>query len=100
MTRNQQRSDYNREIKEYESLKKLIEIEEQTLEVIEKTIIKSRYKHKLTMLNINNDIVKHFNDVASRIHPEIVEGLLEFVGYIVTPYNLFKVYNSDLHFRK
>jgi hypothetical protein len=85
------KSDYNREIKEYNTITKTILNEEKSLEDIEKKISNIRYKQKMTLNVINVDFVKHFNDYANRINPEIVESIVEFFGFVATPYNLIKV---------
>ena len=95
----QQKGEYNKDIKEYHNLIKLILAEEQKLEEFERSINKIRYKQKMTVLGINEDFVKHFNDYTSRLQPEIIEGLIEFFGYSLTPYGIFKV-RIKIIFRK
>jgi hypothetical protein len=87
----QQKVEYNSEIKEYNSLIKSILSEETKVEDIEKTINKLRYKQKMTISMITDDFVKHFNDFTSHVPLEVIESLMEFFGYIQTPYYLLKV---------
>lgn len=87
----QQKLNYNKEIKEYQILTKTILSEEQKVEDVEKFLNKTRYKQKMMTMNINSDFVKHFKDFASRMDPEIMDGLIEFFGYFLTPFGLIKV---------
>ncbi len=94
----QQKIDYNSEIKEYNSLIKVILNEESKIEDIEKTINKLRYKQKMILSIITDDLVKHFNDFASRVPTEVIDNLMEFFGYNQTPYSLLKVKKFEFKF--
>lgn len=86
----QQKVEYNSEIKEYNNLIKSILSEESKVEDIEKNINKLRYNQKMTISMITDEFVKHFNDFASHVPLEVIESLMEFFGYIQTPYYLLK----------
>ena len=85
------KSDYNREIKEYNNLNKIILNEEKSLEMIENKFSKIKQKQKLFLSSINNDFLKHFKDLSSRINSEIIEVMIEFFGFKLTPFNLLTV---------
>ena len=87
----QQKGDYNREIKEYNNITKIILNEEKLLEDTENKSNKIKYKQKITFTKINSDFVKHFNDFADRICKEILDPLMDFFGYSITHSSLLKV---------
>jgi hypothetical protein len=87
----QQKKEYNTDIKEYNSIMKSILNEEKQMEEIENKINKIRQKQLMTLSMINKDFVNHLNDFTNRLHPEIVESLMEFLGFAYTPIYSLKV---------
>lgn len=65
-------------------------MEEKKLEEIEKKISKIKYKQKVALTTLNDDFMKNFNDFIMRIQPEVIETLMEFFGFRITPYTLLK----------
>ena len=66
--------------------------EELKLEEIEKDINKIRFKIKKLTSSLNTDFLNSFKQFAEKIPREILDTLLEFFGYEVTPFKAIKVY--------
>jgi len=85
------KKEYNKEIREYNSLVKNISNQENFLDESENKINKLKKMQAITINCIDKDLVRHFNEFLNRLQPEIIEVVMEFFGFSQTPRVLLKV---------
>jgi hypothetical protein len=85
------KNEYNRDIRQYNSITKQIQIEEAKLEEVDKQIASVRYKQTTHISMINSDFVTHFNELAISVNSDVIRYFIEFMGFTKTPYGIIKV---------
>lgn len=72
-------------------MSKLISREEKLLEEIDKKISKINLSMKIKLSGMNSDYLKILNDFMTRTTQDISNAIMQFLGFIKTPYAHVKV---------
>ncbi len=72
-------------------MSKLISREEKLLEEIDKKISRINLNMKIKLNSINSDYLKILIDFMSRTNQDLSNLIIEFLGFLQTPYSNIKV---------
>jgi len=75
-------------------MSKLISREEKLLEEVDKKISKININMKIKLNSINSEFLKILCDFMSRTNQDVSNAIMEFLGFLKSPYVCLKVFKS------